>query len=200
MLLLLQSRVIVGSEIMVDKKYKLEINKPDSWLIVFLGKKSFKGAIMSILEEAMILNYGSGYNYPNPKYELLDVIPQIDCKGKDIQILARVKEHVVKPIKLMQENMPARTKIAVVFDKKDFKHLETFKMLARFLPIQFHPLPCYSICSGPAADFTLSKRNRGCDRPTCRDCIERHICSHSCIYRLACLLLQRDELPEEMCG
>jgi len=161
------------------------------WLIVPVGNRNIKDRIDNILTNAISNDNIDNNSIPTPDYESpLDIIPQIDDLGEtDADIIARFYKYVFAPIQDIHYNMPQGTKVAVVFDKRDFMNGSIFRKLVRYMPKLFTP-----ICS--TTDF--SWQTKGCKNKSCQEQTESCECSHNCLYKLSCMLLSKRELPENL--
>ena len=170
---------------------KIVQRNPHPWLITFIGQRSMQECINSILIKADTLLKIDKHDIPKPVYNSqFDVMLQIDdLKENDRDIIARFYKYIFNPIQEIHSKMLPGTKVAIVFDKRDFSKGTVFKMLAKNMPGLFIP-----ICS--TIDFSWSRK--GCINKTCRERTENCDCSHNCLYKLTCMLLERNELPEEL--
>jgi hypothetical protein len=163
------------------------------WLIVFIGNRVSEDTINSILRRAHVLSERddcniAAYDIPEPTFlPPLDVIDYIDSlDGTDLDVWKRFCSYVIKPIQETHDSMLPGTKVAVIFDRRDFKHSGIFRRLVKAIPF-------FPVCT--TVDFP---DERSCEKAVCSICGENDACLHNCLDRLFCNLFDKSELPAEL--
>jgi hypothetical protein len=163
---------------------------PYPWLLVYLDSNLFNDKVSTVLNNARNIDF-TKHDIPTPvSLDVNGVIIKIDYKrSSDTDILARFNKYVRDPIQEKHYFMPIGTRVAIIFDKRGFNYDSVFDKLVSYTRIM-NPL-FTPICS--TVDFSWDVK--GCETANCSECTEDRRCSHCCLYKLMCLLLNRRELP-----